>query len=228
MRWLCHWRKVSVFCLTLALLLPSCSAKPGTPLSCEFEALLGVSPGILSLPWGTKNWTLTLLKSEDWWKWRHILAKLYTFSLTCNLFWTFNLWTSVEFLICRALCSVETHRVPLKAVGPFILKETSLQEEKEDQPVSTRLSNSWKRRYLKPDIAKAWSISMYMASFESLFSFLGQQRFLAVGWRLFVLLVCCSSTLTKWTRAIPTALSLDCFASTQFTWKALAFLHTLF
>lgn len=30
--------KVSVFCLTLALLLPSCSAKPGGPLPCEFEA----------------------------------------------------------------------------------------------------------------------------------------------------------------------------------------------
>lgn len=43
---------------------------------------------------------------------------------------------------------------------------------------------------------------------------------------LFVLLMWCSSTLTKWTRAIPTALSLDCFASTQFTWKALALLHT--
>lgn len=43
---------------------------------------------------------------------------------------------------------------------------------------------------------------------------------------LFVLLMWFSSTLTKWTRAIPTALNLDCFASTQFTWKALALLHT--
>lgn len=132
--------------------------------------LLGATPGVLSPPWGTKTRTLTLLKSEDWWKLRCIIAEVYNFSLTCNLFWTFNLWASVEFLICTALSSI---RIPLERMGPFVFKETSPQEEKEDQPVKTRLPNSWKRlKLLAVVIAKAWSVSMYMASFEPLFLFL--------------------------------------------------------
>lgn len=43
---------------------------------------------------------------------------------------------------------------------------------------------------------------------------------------LFVLLMWRSSTLAKWSRAIPIALNLDCVASAQFTWKALVWSHT--
>lgn len=142
-------------------------------------------------------------------------------AVSLELFTCWLLWT--------VLCHVGARGVSLKIEGHFVFKTawTRPQGERKDQPLSTALSNPWKRlKCLEPDIAIAWGSSMYMAPFEPLFLFLPEPAVIPGRGMQGCLCYWCSSTLTKWSRVIPIALKLDCVASAQLSWKALVWSHT--
>lgn len=78
----------------------------------------------------------------------------------------------------------------------------------------------------EPDIIVPWGTSVFLESCEPPFLSFACRYSWQRDVELFALLMLCSCTLTKWSRAIPIALNLDSIASAQFTWKALVWSHT--